>query len=148
VSLHRAAISKVVGVPELFFGEQGESLASLCRQSDAQTNAQKVPVNTADQFCDENGVARIQFQKIDTEGQEMEVLRGALRMIQEGRIDFVQFEFGDTFLNISYHFIDVWDYLSIEITESFAMWPGSSVSGFYFAHPGSRYFSLGKIDRD
>jgi len=28
------------------------------------------------------------------------------------------------------------------------MWPGSSVSGLYFAHPESRYFSLGKIDRD
>ncbi|SEC47006.1 methionine synthase [Terriglobus roseus] len=36
----------------------------------------------------------------------------------------------------------------IEITESFAMWPGSSVSGIYFAHPESRFFSLGKIDRD
>ena len=34
------------------------------------------------------------------------------------------------------------------ITESFAMWPGSSVSGLYFAHPESRYFDLGKIDRD
>jgi 5-methyltetrahydrofolate--homocysteine methyltransferase len=34
------------------------------------------------------------------------------------------------------------------ITESFAMWPGSSVSGLYFAHPESRYFGLGKIDRD
>ena len=34
------------------------------------------------------------------------------------------------------------------ITESFAMWPGSSVSGLYFAHPASRYFDLGKIDRD
>ncbi|MFZ5897058.1 MAG: methionine synthase [Myxococcota bacterium] len=36
----------------------------------------------------------------------------------------------------------------IRLTESFAMWPGSSVSGLYFAHPESRYFSLGKIDRD
>ena len=36
----------------------------------------------------------------------------------------------------------------IEITESFAMWPGSSVSGLYFAHPESRFFSLGKIGRD
>ena len=36
----------------------------------------------------------------------------------------------------------------IQLTESFAMWPGSSVSGFYFAHPESRYFSLGKIGRD
>ncbi len=34
------------------------------------------------------------------------------------------------------------------LTESFAMWPGSSVSGLYFAHPETRYFSLGKIDRD
>ena len=34
------------------------------------------------------------------------------------------------------------------ITESFAMWPGSSVSGLYFAHPEARYFTLGKIDRD
>ena len=28
------------------------------------------------------------------------------------------------------------------------MWPGSSVSGLYFMHPQSRYFSLGKIDHD
>jgi 5-methyltetrahydrofolate--homocysteine methyltransferase len=36
----------------------------------------------------------------------------------------------------------------IVLTESFAMWPGSSISGLYFAHPQSRYFSLGKIERD
>jgi 5-methyltetrahydrofolate--homocysteine methyltransferase len=48
----------------------------------------------------------------------------------------------------------IWRLLDVEantgmiITESFAMWPGSSVSGIYFAHPQSRYFSLGKIDRD
>ena len=48
----------------------------------------------------------------------------------------------------------IWRLLDVEantgmlITESFAMWPGSSVSGLYFAHPQSRYFSLGKIDKD
>ena len=36
----------------------------------------------------------------------------------------------------------------IRLTESFAMWPGSSVSGLYFAHPESRYFGVGKIGRD
>ncbi len=36
----------------------------------------------------------------------------------------------------------------ITLTESFAMWPPSSVSGFYFAHPKSSYFNIGKIDRD
>ena len=44
--------------------------------------------------------------------------------------------------------LDVQANTGILITESFAMWPGSSVSGLYFAHPKSRYFSLGKIDRD
>ena len=44
--------------------------------------------------------------------------------------------------------LDVKAKTGIEITESFAMWPGSSVSGLYFAHPVSRYFSLGKIGRD
>jgi 5-methyltetrahydrofolate--homocysteine methyltransferase len=48
----------------------------------------------------------------------------------------------------------IWSLLDVEsatgmkLTESFAMWPGSSVSGIYFAHPEARYFSLGKIDRD
>ncbi|MEP6916335.1 MAG: vitamin B12 dependent-methionine synthase activation domain-containing protein, partial [Acidobacteriota bacterium] len=44
--------------------------------------------------------------------------------------------------------LDVQANTGMFITESFAMWPGSSVSGLYFAHPESRYFSLGKIDRD
>jgi 5-methyltetrahydrofolate--homocysteine methyltransferase len=44
--------------------------------------------------------------------------------------------------------LDVEKNTGMKITESFAMWPGSSVSGLYFAHPDSRYFSLGKIDHD
>ena len=44
--------------------------------------------------------------------------------------------------------LDVQANTGIVLTESYAMWPGSSVSGFYFAHPESRYFSLGKIGRD
>jgi 5-methyltetrahydrofolate--homocysteine methyltransferase len=48
----------------------------------------------------------------------------------------------------------LWELLDVSastgmvLTESFAMWPGSSVSGLYFAHPEARYFSLGKIGRD
>ncbi len=44
--------------------------------------------------------------------------------------------------------LDVQANTGMMITESYAMWPGSSVSGLYFAHPKSRYFSLGKIGRD
>jgi 5-methyltetrahydrofolate--homocysteine methyltransferase len=36
----------------------------------------------------------------------------------------------------------------VRLTESFAMWPGASVSGLYFAHPDSKYFGVGKIAQD
>jgi len=36
----------------------------------------------------------------------------------------------------------------VRLTESYAMWPGASVSGLYFSHPESKYFGLGKIERD
>jgi 5-methyltetrahydrofolate--homocysteine methyltransferase len=36
----------------------------------------------------------------------------------------------------------------IQLTESFAMYPASAVSGWYFSHPESQYFNVGKIDKD
>ncbi len=38
--------------------------------------------------------------------------------------------------------------IGVKLTESFAMWPASSVSGIYFSHPESFYFGVGKIERD
>jgi len=38
--------------------------------------------------------------------------------------------------------------IGINLTESFAMFPASSVSGYYFSHPESKYFGLGKIEKD
>jgi len=48
----------------------------------------------------------------------------------------------------------LWDLIDAEtnagvhLTDSFAMLPASSVSGFYFSHPQSKYFNVGKINRD
>ena len=48
----------------------------------------------------------------------------------------------------------IWDLLSAEqhtgmkLTESYAMWPGASVSGWYFAHPDAKYFAVAKIQAD
>ncbi len=49
---------------------------------------------------------------------------------------------------ILWKLLDVERATGIQLTESGAMWPGSSVSGLYFGHPSARYFGLGKIDRD
>jgi 5-methyltetrahydrofolate--homocysteine methyltransferase len=40
------------------------------------------------------------------------------------------------------------DRLGMQVTESFAMWPAASVSGFYIAHPDARYFAVGRIGDD
>ena len=48
----------------------------------------------------------------------------------------------------------IWDLLEVEqrigmkLTESYAMWPAASVCGWYFTHPASNYFTLGRIDED
>ena len=44
--------------------------------------------------------------------------------------------------------LNVEENAGIELTENFAMFPAASVSGWYFSHPESRYFVVGKIDRD
>ena len=49
---------------------------------------------------------------------------------------------------ILWRLLDVEQHTGMKLTESFAMWPGSSVSGLYFAHPESKYFAVGKLGRD
>ncbi|MEI7838923.1 MAG: methionine synthase [Methylococcaceae bacterium] len=44
--------------------------------------------------------------------------------------------------------LNVTENTTIELTENFAMYPASAVSGWYFAHPQSQYFNVGKIDKD
>ena len=48
---------------------------------------------------------------------------------------------------ILWDLLDVEQHTGIKLTESFAMWPGSSVSGLYFAHPESKYFAVGKLGK-
>jgi 5-methyltetrahydrofolate--homocysteine methyltransferase len=47
-----------------------------------------------------------------------------------------------------FEILDAENATGIYLTESFAMYPTAAVSGFYFAHPQSRYFGLGKINKD
>jgi 5-methyltetrahydrofolate--homocysteine methyltransferase len=47
-----------------------------------------------------------------------------------------------------FELLNVTEHTTIELTESFAMYPASAVSGWYFSHPESQYFNVGKIDKD
>ena len=50
--------------------------------------------------------------------------------------------------NTIWDLLDVSNVIGVTLTESLAMWPAASVSGYYFAHPEARYFGLGKIEKD
>src|SRR5690606_22888883 len=47
-----------------------------------------------------------------------------------------------------FELLDATNATGVKLTESYAMWPGSAVSGLYFSHPESQYFGVGHIARD
>ncbi|NEK70544.1 MAG: methionine synthase, partial [Xanthomonas perforans] len=47
-----------------------------------------------------------------------------------------------------FRLLDATNQTGVELTESYAMWPGSSVSGLYIGHPESYYFGVAKVERD
>ena len=47
-----------------------------------------------------------------------------------------------------FRLLDAEKRIGVKLTESYAMWPGSSISGLYLAHPQAHYFGVAKIERD
>ncbi|SMH41396.1 FkbM family methyltransferase [Azospirillum agricola] len=71
----------------------------------------RVPIRRLDGVAAELGVSRIHFLKIDTEGHELEVLRGAEGLIRSNAVDIIQFEFNETNVVSRVFFKDFWDFL-------------------------------------
>jgi FkbM family methyltransferase len=58
------------------------------------SQVEEIKLTTIDRFCEENKIDQIDFLKLDIEGHELRALNGAHRMIENNKIDFIQFEFG------------------------------------------------------
>lgn len=86
-------------VKTLFFDEEGSGWSSLHPIKHDHLNVnlnkeEKVILKTLDEYCVEHSISDIDFLKMDVEGHELEVLKGAQKMIQSGSIKCIQFEFG------------------------------------------------------
>ncbi len=76
-------------------GSRAGSVYDRSRRLDwRDEHRETVKLTTLDNFCAAHGTERIDVLKIDVEGHELEVLRGAALMLQMGRIEAIQFEFG------------------------------------------------------
>jgi FkbM family methyltransferase len=72
------------------------------------TDTEAIQLTTLDQFCETHNIPAIDFLKMDVEGHEMQVLKGATNMIRNGKIRFIQFEFGGTDIDSKTYFQDFW----------------------------------------
>lgn len=85
---------------ELFRTGVGSPLSSLHQKTGNDyyktkfVDSEKVQIKQLDQFCIENNIDHIHYLKLDVEGHELEVLKGAKDTLQAKKIDMIQFEFG------------------------------------------------------
>jgi len=111
------ALSDHEGTAELFFPDEGSALASL-HQRDLRHynqvfgNKEVVSITTVDGFCVENKIEKLHLLKIDVEGHELAVLKGASKMMARNAIEVIQFEFGGTSLDSRTYFKDFFQLLS------------------------------------
>ena len=74
----------------------------------SMSNEESIHIKTVDDYCRTAGITHIHFMKVDVEGNELNVLKGAKKMIDEGRISAIQFEFGGTDIDSRVFFKDFW----------------------------------------
>jgi FkbM family methyltransferase len=78
------------GTNSLYRREGIASMDSSCGPVATET----VLVDTLDHYCEVNDLQAIDYLKLDVEGHELEVCKGASRLLEEGRIAMLQFEYG------------------------------------------------------
>jgi FkbM family methyltransferase len=112
VEMHNVALSNSSTTLTLFINQEGAGSNSVYeRQGFKNISKEIVEAKTIDAFCEQNKITQIDFIKIDVEGHEIQVLQGAQRMLQLKRIDYIQFEYGGTWIDSHTFLLDMYKYL-------------------------------------
>lgn len=82
----------------------------------ALLNTEQVNIKTIDGFMRSEGIEKLDYLKIDVEGHELKVLEGAKEALKDGRIDHIQFEFGESMIDSRVFFRDFWELLHDDYT--------------------------------
>jgi FkbM family methyltransferase len=129
----RLALSDHTGTLPLFIVHPGAGRNSLYVQAGHQQamDVEVVPVTTVDAYCAEQRIERIDLLKVDTEGHDLAVLRGAQRLLRNGQVGLVQFEYNHcwitarVFLRDAFEFFSQFGYCVGKVTPyGFEFYPG------------------------
>ncbi len=116
VVLNAVALSDQTGEGTLHTSPLHPSLGSLhAREISAETSLpleERVALDTVDTYCQKHDIPHVHFLKMDVEGHEMAVLRGASAMLSSGHVSIIQFEFGGANLDSRTYFRDFWNLLT------------------------------------
>ncbi len=117
VHLNQLALGSTGGTKTLYFDKPGSTLSSLYarRMEDPELAfkaSECVAVETLDEYCAKRQIDHIDFLKIDVEGHELEVLRGARMMLSRKKIALLTFEFGGTHIDSRVFVRDFFDFFS------------------------------------
>lgn len=104
VRIEPAALSSRPGNAEFFIAGEGLGINSLHARSATQLKTEIVRLNTADEYCEQHHITRIDLLKIDAEGHDFEVLRGAQQMLSRRAVQVLQFEYNQRWID-SRHFL-------------------------------------------
>jgi hypothetical protein len=79
---------------------------------DGAVAGEPIQLISLDDFCSDRAIDHIDLLKLDLEGGELDALRGARALLDNERIDLIQFEFGQPSLGARTYFVDLFDTLA------------------------------------
>ena len=120
IAVHHCGMSNRESAAHLYYNAVGSQMASIhagahIEGADLATGAfmsEEIRLRTIDEFCEEQGISRVDMLKIDVEGNELNVLRGSTRMIEAGAVGAIQFEFGEAQIGSGTFFKHIYQFLS------------------------------------
>ncbi|WP_333418037.1 FkbM family methyltransferase [Microcoleus sp. herbarium8] len=116
--LNNLAVAHQQEIREFYYYEKSSGWSTLHRRLEIEKQYNidspqpfQVLTATLDDYVQTRGIKRINFLKIDTEGGELEVLYGATHLLQKGKVDYIQFEYGGTFIDANITLKQVFEHL-------------------------------------
>lgn len=133
ITLNNLGLSDKFGEAILYYDAPGSGLASLVKRDlgflDRSFDCKEaITLSTVDAYCNEKNITEIHLLKIDVEGHELNVIKGAERMIKENKIRMITFEFGGCNVDTSTYFRNFYDFFMKENYSIYRITP----SGYLF----------------